>query len=271
LQINLKNFLSLKKVFFSNTLPSVIPNIAIPVVEQWANKSFFTGNNIVSYTMEKTSPELQYTEYTNPSARALGKLIQAVPILGDAAKDLNMTSPVVLENYVRQWTGGGGIYILQLASKVTPQEAYQKYDINKELKKPASTVADIPFVKRFVSRNPSASMKSLTDFEKYYEKYQQMDADSNIERQRWNFENFSVLKQQQLDMFAPIKGIADAIRNQSALIHITYKRPDLNETEKRQLIDATYYQMLGLSQQGLEIIRQFEEDRKQLNNEGIEP
>jgi hypothetical protein len=212
----------------------------------------------------KTSPELQYTEYTNPSARALGKLIQAVPILGNAAKDLNMTSPVVLENYVRQWTGGGGMYILQLASKITPQEAYQTYDINKELKKPASTIADIPFVKRFVSRNPSSGMKSITDFEKYYEKYQQLDADANIERQRWNLENFSVLKQQQLDMFAPIKGIADAIRNQSALIHITYKRPDLSETEKRQLIDATYYQMLGLSQQGLEMIRQFEQDKKQL-------
>lgn len=258
------------KSFFQNALPTVVPNIAIPMVEQFANKSFFTGNAIIPFTMEKTSPELQYTEYTNPSARALGKMIEGIPVIGNAAKNMNLSSPVVLENYIRQWTGGGGMYLLQIASKVTPQEAYQKYDINKELKKPASSIADIPFVKRFVSRNPSSGMKSITDFQKYYEKYSQLEADANIERSRWNMENFSAIKQMQLETFAPIKGIAEAIRNQTAIIHITYKRPDLNETEKRQLIDATYYQMLGLSQQGLELIRQFEEDNKQFNSEGIE-
>ncbi len=258
------------KSFFQNALPSMIPNVVVPVAEQWANKSFFTGNNIVPYSMKEGSPSLQYTEYTNESARALGRLIEAVPVVGSAAESMGISSPVVLENYVRQWTGGGGMYLLNLASSVTPQSAYQKYDIKEEIVKPAWQVGDIPFVKRFVARFPSAGAQPLRNFGDYYEKYKQLETDSNIERSRWNYEGFTYLKQQQMDEFAPIKGINEAIKNQSALIHIINKRDDLNATEKRQLIDATYFQMIGLAQKGLEMIRQFEEDQKQFKEMGYE-
>ena len=259
-----------RKSVFSNMVPSVIPTIATPVIEQAMNQSIFTGGKLIPFTMEssnggKVLPNLQYTEFTNPSARALGKLIGNMPFLGKTADELNITSPIIIENYVRQWTGQMGVYALELASKATPQSVYQDYDIKENFDKPASTLSDIPIVKKFVSRYPNAKSKSIADFELIYAKYSQLDKSAEIERSRWNFENFSVLKQQQLDSFAPIKGIADAIRNQSALVHITYKRPDLNATEKRQLIESTYFQMIALAQAGLKMSRQFDKDNQQLD------
>jgi hypothetical protein len=236
--------------------PSVTPTIAQPLVEQFSNRSTFTGQTLVPGSVEKLLPEYQYTPYTTELAKSLGKMVGAFPGMREAGIDQHgtfgsvaraLTTPVLIENYLRSWTGGLGVYALHIADA-----GLREAGVLPDPPKPADTLADIPFVKAFAVRYPSASAKSIQDFhddyaqnKRFFDTWMQMAKDGEIDDMSRVESAGGPMMMVQLD------GIDQALREHSQIIRDVYKNPEMPPDEKRQFIDTLYYREIELSRAGL--------------------
>jgi hypothetical protein len=109
--------------------PPFMPAGVNTLIEEWANKSLFTGRPIVpAGQLERLPPSQQYSRYTTEIAKWLGAKLGV--------------SPARIEHEISGWTGGLGLDIVQavdniLAGKPRPFE-----------------LANLPFISRIVSRSP---------------------------------------------------------------------------------------------------------------------
>lgn len=231
------------KTIMETITPNVMPTGLSPIAEQITNHSFFTGNKLIPSSYEGLFPDLQYTEYTSQTARLIGQAVGTLP----GGRDTTFASPMVIENYVRSWSGNTGMYALQLLDR-----SLTAAGLTPDPKKPKDTLADIPFIKAFVIRYPSSSAESIQDFYARYEKQAETiksirhlaktgDLDA-VEREM-------ALAQQRMGL-AQLDGIRDALTNSTKAVRMIYKDPSMSPDEKRQLIDALYYNMIGAAKIG---------------------
>lgn len=241
-------------------LPNVsLPTLLVPMAEQYMNKVIFTGNQITPHNLQNQLPETQYTEYTSETAKQLGKLIGYVPGLRDlGAKDTKLANPMVVDNYIREYSGTLGTYVVQLADK-----ALHAAGVGETKVPPATTLADIPFVKAFIIRNPSAKTQALQDFYDNYDKtsatvnsFQALAKSGNIEAAQ------KLMKANQED-FAKLGGIAAAISNQNATIRKIVANPNMTRDDKRQLIDGFYYRIWQEADMGNKLMKNYRQSLEQ--------
>lgn len=235
-----------------NTLtPGVVPTVAQPVIEQWANKSLFTGNKIIPSSTEELLPEVQYQPYTTETAKALGRMVGTLPAMNSPG---SMASGAVIENYIRGWSGGLGMYALQIADT-----GLRKTGVLPDPVMPTSTLADTPFVKAFVVRYPSAGAQPIQDFyDRYTSSKQTMDTVQYLAKQG---DFMAAVKLANVDPNAMVKldGIKSGLTNAQRLIQLVTKNPDMSADDKRQLIDSTYYQMINMARMGNDTTRMIDE------------
>jgi hypothetical protein len=244
-------------------LPNMVPNVATPIVEQFSNRSLFTGTPLVSASAEKLLPEYQYSEYTTEAAKALGRMFSAFPGMEDRAirdeKSLiggtarALTTPALLENYLRAWTGGLGMYALQVADKALREAGALPDPVL-----PANTLADLPVIKAFVVRYPSASAQSIQAF--YSEYYAQKRAYETImDRAKQGDERAAELAETHQSSLAQLDGIRETLTEHSQLVRLIHKNPEMSRDDKRQLIDTLYFRMIEVAQAGNDALRQIKE------------
>ena len=93
-----------------------VPQLFKPIVEQWANRSFFTDRPIVGLSHEGLDPVAQYNPWTSETARGVATMLdQVVP---DPAKRFvpeTFRSPIRLEHALRAYLGTVGGYLLQMS------------------------------------------------------------------------------------------------------------------------------------------------------------
>lgn len=223
-----------------------IPTAAVPALEHWANKSTFTGAPVIPHRFEGLFPQYQYTERTTETAKLVGQLIGSMP----GMKSKTIGSPMVIENYVRSWSGNTGMYILKALD-----ESLTASGIVSVPPKATSTLADIPFVKAFVVRNPSANTQHIVDFEDRL-KEQMMAVDSiRSLSQRGDFS--AMQKELNLavsngDIYA-LKGMGTSLTRMSEAIQMINRSATMTRDEKREQIDAIYFQMNEMAKRGAEI------------------
>lgn len=242
-------------------IPATVPDAVAPIREHWANKSLFTGNKIVSGPIENVLPAYQYNEYTTESAKLLGKMIRTLP--GASVLDsgqLALSSPAVLENYVRGWSGSLGMYALQAADV-----ALAKTGIGPDPVKPKDTLADIPFVKAFVIRYPSTGAQPIQDF---YNEYAQHEKVSNTISHLAKTGDFTSLEKelsdpQVQDMLVKLSGIHDSLRTQAQFARRIYKNQEFSSSDQRQMLDGIYFGMIETAKMGNELMRTLKEAQKQ--------
>ncbi len=250
------------KGFMDTTLqlltPSFVPDAIAPIAEHWANKSLFTGNKVVSGIAEKNLPAYQYNEYTTESAKALGKMIRYIP--GTSSGDLPVSSPAVVENYIRSWSGNVGMYVLQVADKALAMSGGTNPPV-----KPSDTLADIPFVKAFVIRYPSAGAQPIQDFYDAYAPREKTINTISFLRSTGDVENLQkeASDPEVQDMLVNLKGTMDAISNLSHGVRVIYNNRDYSESDKRQLIDGLYYSMIEAAKQGNDDMREIDKMQKE--------
>lgn len=240
-------------------LPSFTPTFALPLLEQFANRSTFTGRTLVPDQMEKYLPEYQYTPYTTETAKAIGQALGAFPGIKDqkvedgvlGAVSRSISSPILMENYLRAWSGNLGVYVLAAADK-----GLREAGLLPDPPKPESTLADIPFVKAFVVRYPTASAQSIQDFsdeykknKTYFDTYMAMAKEGNLDAMD------RITKAGGQMMFVQLNGIHQALAEHSKIIRDVYKNPDITPAEKRQLIDTAYWRMSELAKSGTDTMR----------------
>lgn len=254
---NPKAYKDFEDTMISLVTPNLVPDAAAPIAEQFFNKSFFTGAPIIPGHLEGVLPEYQYTDHTSDAAKGLSKIIGSLPAMKE-----NAPAPVVVENYVRQWTGTLGMYSLQLADK-----ALQATGVTPDPVKPLSTLADIPFVKAFVVRNPSASSQSIVDFNErqkknamYVKTVQHLSKQGDFENMEKEFKLASV--KGQLDQ---LTGLSSAMADQHKMIRLIHKNPDFTPEFKRESIDKIYYMMIEEAKLGNQLLDQMEAAYKEMD------
>lgn len=223
------------KTITETLTPAVIPNIASPVIETWANKSFFTGNPIVPASAEGLLPEYRYNDYTSETAKKLSSIIATVP----GAKNLDLIAPAVIENWVTAWSGNMGKYALQTADL-----ALEKAGVVPDTK-PESTLSDIPFIKAFVVRHPSSGTQGIQDFYETYGRYKAASDSISRLKNRGDMDaaqkELAILSQE--PNVQQVLNTGEALSNMRSTLHKIYRNPEIKPHEKRQQIDGLYYMM----------------------------
>lgn len=249
-------------------MPSVVPTAFQPLVEQYANRSTMTDRTLIPADQEKHLPEYQYTPYTTELAKRLGQIVSAFPGMRSTAVGPGApfgpvaratTSPILLENYVRAWTGGLGMYALQGADA-----ALRKTGVLPDPVKPSDTLADIPVVKAFVVRYPSATTQSIQDFydqhevtKKFYDTWLAKAKEGDVDAMtRIQAAGGPI-------MFVRLDAIKETLSQHSKLVRDIYKNPSVKPEEKRQLIDSLYNNMIQIGQGGKKMLREAETAMKQ--------
>lgn len=234
------------QTFTRGALPSAIPTVMLPLMENWANKSYFLNRPIVPKSREGVQPEYQYQPYTTEVAKIAGKIISKFPFIGETSA----ASPAKIENLIQGWTGGLGKHVLN-----TLDYGLRKAGIVQDKVKPTSALSDIPFIKGFIVRYPSASTESIQTFYDNYEKatktvntIRSLVKEYNPEEARkLSSESENVLKLNQ--HYTALNELSDAIS-------MVYDNPQMTPDEKRQLIDQFYLQMIAIARNGNEIYKE---------------
>jgi hypothetical protein len=240
--------------------PGMVPTFVLPFVEQWANRSYFTDRNLIPKSLEGQLPEIQYTPYTTETAKKLGQLIAAFPGVREtglgggpaAGVATALSTPILLENYLRAWTGGLGTYALQIADAGLRKAGVVPDPVTPETKWPES-----PVIRAFHIRWPSAAAESIQLF---YDDYTRNKRYFDSWRAKAQEGDVAALERIQgaggARMFVQLDGIHTVLDEHSDIIRRIWNDPGMPPAEKRQLIDGLYYSAIQIAQAGREAMRQ---------------
>ena len=242
--------------------PSVIPQVVRPVLEGHYGLETRFGRPLVPAYLEEQLPPYQYTEATSEIAKQLGQMIGALPkvkILGIDPGRSQISSPIVLENYLRQWSGSMGQNALKLVDQLAQRSGAlpEKYPA-------AMQLYDIPFVKAFVVRYPSSTSESIQKFEERYGEKQKLQ--NTVDAQmKLNPEQALELQVTSIEDTIRLRDIKQSLSNQRMLIQRINALPydAMSKEEKAQIIESTYFQMIELAKAGNSIYDAIEKGVKE--------
>jgi hypothetical protein len=240
----IKNFI--KDLAFDNATSILpIPDIAKPVIEAWSNKSLFTKKPIVPRSLEGVLPEYQYTEYTSETSKILGKLIRQI-----SGEYSGISSPARIESTINNWTGTLGRTFVSVLDKALIASGVVDDPI-----KPSQTLADIPIIRAFIVRTPSAGSEYITTF---YDKYGKVNKIFNsIEKlqKAGDFEEANKLLSNIPVEATILKSSYKIIQENGQRVRNIYNSKLFTPDEKRQFIDELYRQMIDISKYSLEVLK----------------
>lgn len=218
---------------------SAIPVAVSPIVEVATNWNFFTDQPLVTAQMEESYlPPYRYNAYSTETAKQLAKLIPE--FVADRFR-----TPAAIDHLVKAWTSGLGTYVAQIADQGLYASGVAERPVN-----PSATLADIPFVKAFVVRNPSANTDAI---EKFYERtasaYQTLGTYKMLMQQGKIDEAQAVLDGGR-DVLK-LGQMHEAMANMRRSVRSIYENRDISPDEKRQLIDNIYGAMNQLAETGV--------------------
>jgi hypothetical protein len=246
------------KSIADTVVPNFYPSAISPVIDQFANRSAFTNRTLVPAELEGQLPEYQYAPYTSETAKKLGQLIAAFPRVRQESLDMDspmaggvaraLTTPILLENYLRAWTGNLGVYALNIADA-----GLRKAGLVPDPPRPADTLADIPVIKAFAVRYPSGSAESIQRFYDDYERNKRFFDTWKAKAQEGDLEALDRIQAAGGPrLFVQLDGIHSALAEHSHLIRDIWKDPGIAPDEKRQLIDTIYYSEIQIAHAGRE-------------------
>ncbi len=249
----------LAKSVVAQSLSPSLPTLAQPFLDHARNKTEL-GQPLITQDLEGASGHMQYGPNTTETAKALSRLVGA-PTLGSYGADV---SPIVIENYVRQWTGSVPLKALQyLESKIT--EDTRPWE-----------PADNPLVGWFFVRNPVGGQK-VNDFYEAYKEFETAQKDLRLAKRRMNLDE---VREVDLAKAAfKLNGLKTAIGKQRAMIKTIYDTKTVEEgeegqrglgiamtlAEKRKFIDAMSQQMVTAATMGLQQMREFRKMKAEID------
>lgn len=233
--------------------PNLVPTAFAPVIEAFANRSLPFDRPIIPKNREGLLPEYQYTPSTTELTKALSSFVGALPPVGD----MNTFSPARAENYIRGWTGGMGMYALQLVDAMARKAGVVDDPVN-----PAATLADIPFVRAFVIRHPSMGAESIQRFFDHYEESTSYLKTINALGKDFKYNDVANLLPYSVyqAMDAPHKALSEITK----AIDLINKIPSMTPDEKRQQIDSLYFHAIEVAKFGNMVFEALQPDIERL-------
>ena len=215
-------------------VPPVVPAAIAPIWEHMANYNSFQNAPLIPHSLEDASGYEQFL----PSTSEVGKHVAS--ILGPPGLNLVNVSPIVLDNYVRQWTGGLGTAILRATNGV--------FDPGKP-----SELADNPFIGSLFARTPALSSKDISDFYDGMDKVKQAHKDFSLAVERGDISDID-LTSKNVQAFINLTQISEALKQQRAAVNAITHDEKMTQNEKRQFIDDIASGMVQTAKGGLKVL-----------------
>ena len=246
-----------EKTMANLVTPSFVPDVVAPGVEQFANKSLFTGGPIVPHSLEGVLPAYQYTPFTSETSKQLAKFVRLIP--GTSDGKLPIGSPMVIENYIRSWTGANGAYALSVVDK-----ALEIAGVSKVKNPPESKWSEVPFVKSFTIRYPSTTAQPIPDFYTNYGKFEQVATTLNYLKKTNNVDGILeiISNPNTANKLVKLSTIREAMAGQNRYMQLINDMPDMPPAEKRQIIDGAMYGMIETAELGNQLMREISADEQ---------
>lgn len=250
--------------------PGVLPTFVTPMLEQATNASVMNQAKVIPAEVENQLPEYQYTPYTTELAKWIGRNMGAFPGMRAAANNSEgfggavvggvaraLTSPELIENYVRAWTGGLGDMVFRGTDALA-----RKAGLLPDPPKPEDTLADLPIVKSFVVRYPGAA-QPVSDF---YEMNGENERVMNTFMSRMKSGDQTAAEEvaRTYGVRMRLDKVKQTLSDLSQLARMTYKDPETPAGEKRQIIDTIMMRRIEIAEFGLGLLKQEKEYREQI-------
>lgn len=238
---------SAAKTLMEASAPGYIPTGLQPIIENVANYSFFRQRPIVSEGKQALPKELQAERYTSETAKEVGKLIKQ--------------SPAKIENLFVSYTGGLGKYALDASDKLL-----KTLGVISPPSEPSKTLADRPFIRAFVAREPIGSgSESVNKFYKFYDEANQTKAAvKGLAEGGKETEAVNYLRNHPAGFYT--KGLNKVARTFSDLRKkrdAVLDSRDLNPEQKKRAIDALDKIMTEIARQTVELVETSNEKFRQ--------
>src|SRR3990167_7828564 len=227
--------------------------MAVPIVEQFANRSTFFDRPIVPRYLENVLPEYQYSPYTSETAKLIGKGLSRIP----GMEMSSLASPLVIDNYIRSWTGGLGAHVVSLADK-----ALRATGVVPSRIEPTMTAADMPVVKAFAVRHPSAGAQSIQDFYDTYD--ERKKALGTVRHLTKTGEAATAQAVSESHNIETAEKIAKALGSQLKFARDVWLNKTMSPDEKRLLIDQTYIKAIEIAKVGNGIFEKTAQAKKSI-------
>jgi hypothetical protein len=251
---------NLRHSIFQGFAPNILPQVLSPMLEHTTNWSLFLDRPLLPDRLNKVEAYYQSQPYSTEIAKNVGAVIDKVSkalynISGGAigSKDPSLASPVILENYIRQWTGGLGMHVLNGIDK--GMEAIDQLlgtHMTDQIVQPERTWSDIVAIKGFHARFPGSDAESIQRFYDLYNERKKHN-DTILELRRRGE------PEEVVEKFGERMNVATAASRQMGrafkTIREIYYDKTITPADKRQLIDKTYMMMIEIAKGGLAVMQ----------------
>ncbi|MCD6320373.1 MAG: hypothetical protein J7M03_06800, partial [Candidatus Desulfofervidaceae bacterium] len=213
-----------------------LPTATVPIIEWWANKSMFFDRPIVPRDKEVLEPVLQYGAHTSETVKLIAEFMDKVPGLKEIA------SPAKIENLIHGFFAAGGSLALKAGDWLIEQ-----FGIVDTPPEPKMTLADIPGIRAFVARFPSANTKSIEDF---YKKYNELNRKWESTKERAGIRGYGIktATPQNLLYYRKVAKTLSTLRKQADII---YNSKNISPEKKREMLDNIYLSMINVARAAL--------------------
>jgi len=224
-----------------------LPTILVPPVEQATNYSIFKNRPLVpDYMDRQLLGPYQFNPYTTETSKLLSRTLAA--IIGDH----NAPSPIVIDNYIRGWTGGLGNYFMMALDKALIETGIIDDPI-----RPTDSLTKIPGLRAFNLRDPSMQSEFITDFYDEYKKYKKYKPTIEKLKKEGNFKEAAKLaKRKKLidENIAVLERYKNIMDQHNEYVRKAFNMKNADADQKQQIIDDMVFMMIKMAKEALKIL-----------------
>jgi hypothetical protein len=210
----------MKDTFLDTFAMNPIPQAIRPLIEQWSNKSFFTGRPIEGQSLQRLRPRERKTAWTSETMQLAGKL---------------GVSPKRAEEIIRGYFSTFGMFLLGISDIFTYHLA--DFPVN-----PTKEIDDYPLLGRFIKeRTPARHTKYQTKFYEMFREVDQLVATVNNYKKLGDYQEAVALSKKERRKLIKRKGLL-TVRKQLTEINARLRRvmssKFLTAEQKRAKVDS---------------------------------
>ena len=232
-----------------------MPDIFKPMLDAYSNRTWFTKRPLVPNYLKDVLPEYQFTQWTSETSKLLGKLISTL-----TAGQLG--SPIQIDNWIRGWTAGLGMYAIKLIDLSLEKSGIVVPPIDPKSDNWVKNLSSMPVIKAFVARNPDMGSSHISKFWNTYIKVAEKVKTINLLKKQGKFEESIHLFTKMEISLAGLEKTADALRKNGEFAMKIQASTFMSANEKAQMLDMIYRQMIFAAKSANEVIRSVQRIRE---------
>lgn len=234
--------------FMQQFMIPFMPALAQPAYDQISNTNF-SGAPLVPTSLEVASGYMQYKPDTSETAKGLSRLLSPeVGLLSGVGKGIE-ASPIVLDNYMKGWTGSLPYQVLKVLESPWHED-------NKPWE-----VADLPFVGAFIARNPAMGAQPIQDFYDSYHQVLQAHRDLSLALEHGDMSE--IHDSLRFQAFLRLSSVATGLKQQAVALRAIQADKSLTDAERQKYMDGLYEAMILTAKGGLAAVDSFGQHNEQ--------